>query len=96
LNKIRTKKLPRVAPTVLTHTNKKTTERVTTMKPNLNNVEAIIRITLGLTGLAWITARWSQRRNSPLSMWIAMLFAKKVAEGITKFCPLKALYRIEK
>jgi hypothetical protein len=66
------------------------------MKPNLNNVEAIIRITFGLTGLAWSTARWSRRRCSPMAMWLAIMSAGKVAEGITKFCPLKALYRDEK
>ncbi|MCH5586594.1 DUF2892 domain-containing protein [Shimazuella sp. AN120528] len=62
------------------------------MKKNLNNVEAIMRITCGLTGLVWSTARLSRRCWSPFSILIAMMSAMKVAEGITKFCPLKTLY----
>lgn len=62
------------------------------MKPNLNNIEAIMRITCGLTGLAWSTARLSRRCLSPFSIMIATMSAMKVAEGVTKFCPIKALY----
>ncbi|WP_169818311.1 YgaP family membrane protein [Shimazuella kribbensis] len=66
------------------------------MKRNLNNIEAILRITCGLTGLAWSTGRLSKRCWSPFSLMIAMMSAMKVAEGITKFCPLKALYNESK
>jgi hypothetical protein len=62
------------------------------MKPNLNTVESIMRITCGLTGLAWGTAKKSRRCWSPIGIMITMMSAMKVAEGVTKFCPLKALY----
>jgi hypothetical protein len=66
------------------------------MKPNLTLVEAIMRITCGLTGLAWSTAKMSKRCWSPIGIMIAMMSAMKVAEGVTRFCPLKALYEEDK
>lgn len=62
------------------------------MKRNIGTMEAILRITCGLTGLAWSTAKMSRRCWSPIPIMIAMMSAMKVAEGITRFCPLKALY----
>jgi hypothetical protein len=62
------------------------------VKQNINIVNALIRITVGLTVVAWSTAKLVKRpwRDSWLIM--AMLGAMKVAEGIVRFCPLTLLY----
>lgn len=55
-------------------------------------MNALIRITVGLTVVAWSTAKLVKRpwRDSYLIM--TMLGAMKVAEGIVRFCPLTLLY----
>ena len=62
------------------------------MKPNIGIVNALIRITCGFTMLAWATSKLVKRpwRDSYLIM--AMLGGMKVGEGITRFCPLTALF----
>jgi Protein of unknown function (DUF2892) len=62
------------------------------VKTNIGIVNALIRITIGLTILSWSTAKLVKRpwRDSYLIM--AMLGAMKVAEGIVRFCPVTALF----
>lgn len=63
------------------------------VKQNIGILNALIRITCGLTFLSWSTAKLVKRpwnRNS--YMLVAFLSAMKVAEGIVRFCPLTALY----
>lgn len=62
------------------------------IKPNIDILNALIRITVGLTVVAWSTAKLVKRpwRDSYLIM--TMLGAMKVAEGIVRFCPLTLLY----
>ena len=47
-----------------------------------------MRITFGLTGLAWGIARLAQRPFGLMPLMVAGLSAMKVAEGITRFCPM--------
>lgn len=54
------------------------------MKQNVGTVDALLRITCGLTGLAWCAAKG--RRNFPYL--IALMSAMKVAEGIIRYCPM--------
>ncbi|ANB61681.1 YgaP family membrane protein [Anoxybacteroides amylolyticum] len=61
------------------------------MKVNIGIENALIRITCGLTLLAWATAKMVKRPWRDSYVVIAMLAAMKVAEGITRFCPLTAL-----
>ncbi|MCM3706188.1 MULTISPECIES: YgaP family membrane protein [Cytobacillus] len=62
------------------------------VKTNIGIVNALIRITVGLTVLAWSTSKLVKRpwRDSYLVM--AMLGGMKVAEGIVRFCPITALF----
>ncbi|MEK3856506.1 YgaP family membrane protein [Cytobacillus sp. FSL H8-0458] len=62
------------------------------VKSNIGIVNALIRITIGFTVLAWSTSKLVKRpwRDSYLVM--AMLGGMKVAEGIVRFCPLTALF----
>lgn len=58
------------------------------MKKNVGTWDAIIRITLGMAGLAWSTARMVRWPYRGLPLLVALLSGMKVAEGITRFCPM--------
>ena len=57
------------------------------MRKNVGTVDAYIRLTLGILGLAFSTARMVRRPYR--TPWL-LLFASamKVAEGVTRFCPM--------
>jgi hypothetical protein len=58
------------------------------MKPNIGIVNALIRITCGLTFLGYSTAKLAKRGYRQGTMWLMLMSAMKVAEGITRFCPV--------
>ncbi|WP_332691860.1 YgaP family membrane protein [Halalkalibacter lacteus] len=58
------------------------------MKPNIGRVDALCRISLGFTVLAWSTAKLVRKPSHNLPLFAAMIGGMKVAEGITRFCPL--------
>ncbi|MBA2876844.1 YgaP family membrane protein [Thermaerobacillus caldiproteolyticus] len=62
------------------------------VKINIGIVNALIRITCGLMILAWATAKMTRWPWRDSYLFIAMLAAMKVAEGITRFCPITALF----
>jgi hypothetical protein len=62
------------------------------MKKNVNTLDAYMRITVGLTGVAWGIARMVHQPHRNFPMAVTMLSAMKVAEGITRFCPMLALF----
>ncbi|MBU9721259.1 MULTISPECIES: YgaP family membrane protein [Bacillaceae] len=63
------------------------------MRPNIGLVNALIRITCGFTVLAWATSKLVRRRNNDTMPFIvAMLGGMKIAEGITRFCPIVYLF----
>lgn len=62
------------------------------IKPNIGVLNALIRITAGLTILACCTARLVKRPGKSSYLITAMLGAMKVAEGVVRFCPLTALF----
>jgi tetrahydromethanopterin S-methyltransferase subunit D len=64
------------------------------MKKNVGRVDAILRITCGLTGLAWSSARMVRHPYRTLPMIGAFLSAMKVAEGITRYCPILDLFGV--
>ncbi|MGO0059042.1 YgaP family membrane protein [Brevibacillus fluminis] len=57
------------------------------MQKNVGTIDAVIRITFGLLGLAYGAGKMSRRpyRTPGLLMFLS---AMKVAEGVTGFCPL--------
>jgi hypothetical protein len=60
------------------------------VKPNIGILNALVRITLGLTFLSWSTAKmvkWPWRDSYFL---VAICSAMKVAEGIVRYCPMTA------
>ncbi|WCK55027.1 DUF2892 domain-containing protein [Aneurinibacillus sp. Ricciae_BoGa-3] len=65
------------------------------MRKNVGTIDAMIRIVIGLAGLAWVTARIVRKpQNISPIMW-AVLFAMKVAEGIVRYCPMLAVLQID-
>ncbi|SFE88873.1 YgaP family membrane protein [Alteribacillus iranensis] len=58
------------------------------MRPNIGTLNAYVRITCGLTMLAWSGGKLNGRYDTGRHLLCVMLGAMKVAEGITRFCPL--------
>jgi len=62
------------------------------VRPNIGILNALVRITSGLTILAWSTAKMVKRPWKDSYLFIAMLGAMKVGEGIVRYCPMTAAY----
>ncbi|WP_110113613.1 DUF2892 domain-containing protein [Bacillus sp. CGMCC 1.16541] len=58
------------------------------MKPNIGIINALVRMTIGFALLSWVTAKLVKRPYRDSYLLMALLAAMKVAEGITRFCPL--------
>ncbi|MDQ0156887.1 hypothetical protein J2S07_003210 [Robertmurraya andreesenii] len=61
------------------------------VKQNIGTLNALIRITCGLTILAWSTAKMVKRPWRDRYLYMAIMGAMKVGEGIVKYCPVTAL-----
>lgn len=62
------------------------------VKQNIGTLNALIRITCGLTVLAWSTAKMVKRPWRDSYLFMAIMGAMKVGEGIVRFCPVVALF----
>jgi hypothetical protein len=62
------------------------------VKPNVGTLNALVRITCGLTMLSWATAKMVKRPWRESYLVVAFLAAMKVGEGIVRYCPVTALY----
>lgn len=62
------------------------------IKPNIGMLNALIRITVGLTILSWSTAKMVKRPWRDSYLFAAMVGGMKVAEGIVRYCPVTALF----
>ncbi|MCD8511271.1 MAG: DUF2892 domain-containing protein [Bacillus sp. (in: Bacteria)] len=62
------------------------------MRQNIGLVNALVRITCGLTIVAWATSKLVKRPYETMPFVACILGAMKVAEGITRFCPLTYLF----
>lgn len=62
-------------------------------KPNIGTMEALIRITIGLTILSCTTAKLVKKPWRESTVLFAICGAMKVGEGIVRFCPTKALFK---
>ncbi|QPC45494.1 YgaP family membrane protein [Mangrovibacillus cuniculi] len=59
---------------------------------NIGLVNALIRITLGLTLVVWSAAKYTKRPWKEHYVWYILVGAMKVAEGIVRYCPVTALF----
>lgn len=62
------------------------------MTKNIGMINALIRITFGLTILAWSTAKMVKYPWRDSYLFTALCGAMKVAEGIIRYCPVTALF----
>ncbi len=62
------------------------------VRPNIGILNALVRITFGLTVLAWSTSKMVKRPWRDSYIFMAMIGAMKVGEGIVRYCPLTAAY----
>jgi len=65
------------------------------IKHNIGILNALVRITIGLSVLAWSTAKHTKMPWRDSYVLLGVLGAMKVAEGIVRFCPIVALYERE-
>ncbi len=61
------------------------------MKKNVGTFDALMRITCGLTGVAWGTAKMVKHPFRSFPLVVTFAAAMKVAEGVTRFCPMLAM-----
>jgi hypothetical protein len=62
------------------------------IKPNIGILNAMIRITIGLTLLSWCTAKLVKQPWRDSYLFVAVCAAMKVAEGIVRFCPVTSFF----
>jgi hypothetical protein len=62
------------------------------IKPNIGIINALIRITCGLTILAWSTSKLVKFPWRDSYLFTALMGAMKVAEGIVRYCPVVDLF----
>jgi len=60
------------------------------LRPNISIVNALVRITVGFTLVAYGTAKLTRKRCSNSVIFLVMIGAMKIAEGILRFCPMTA------
>jgi hypothetical protein len=63
------------------------------IKPNIGILNALIRITIGLTLLSWTTAKLVKFPWRDSYLLVALCGAMKVAEGIVRYCPITAFFQ---
>ncbi|MYL36101.1 DUF2892 domain-containing protein [Pontibacillus yanchengensis] len=61
------------------------------VRQNIGIINAMIRITVGLTMLCYSTAKMVRRPWRQGHWFMIMLASMKVAEGIVRYCPLTAV-----
>lgn len=63
------------------------------VKPNIGILNALVRITIGLTLLSWCTAKLVKQPWRDSYLFVAFCGAMKVAEGIVRYCPMTAFFQ---
>lgn len=62
------------------------------MRPNIGIINALIRITCGLSLLAWATSKYCKKPWRDSYLIAIVLGGMKVGEGILRFCPITYLF----
>jgi hypothetical protein len=62
------------------------------MRPNIGIINALLRITCGLSVLAWATSKYCKKPWRDSYLIVIVLGAMKVGEGILRFCPITYLF----
>ncbi|MFD1021030.1 YgaP family membrane protein [Thalassobacillus hwangdonensis] len=62
------------------------------MKPNIGIMNAMLRITVGLTMISFFSILALKKPNRSPNLWVIGVASMKVAEGILRYCPLTAIF----
>ncbi|MEW9670345.1 DUF2892 domain-containing protein [Ammoniphilus sp. 3BR4] len=62
------------------------------MKKNVGTIDAMIRLSLGFFALGWGISRMSRKSRGFMPFLVTLLGSQKIAEGITRFCPMLAYW----
>ena len=65
------------------------------MKKNIGTYNSMLRISFGLTLVAYSTAKMAREGTSAAQLGLAFTGAQKVAEGITYYCPVADALHLE-
>ncbi|QTD41917.1 DUF2892 domain-containing protein [Sporosarcina sp. Te-1] len=65
------------------------------MKQNIGTVNSMMRIAGGLTLLAWSIAKMAREKPTGAQLFVSMMGAQKVAEGMTRYCPMTDLLDLD-
>ncbi|TKC14806.1 YgaP family membrane protein [Robertmurraya kyonggiensis] len=63
------------------------------IQQNIGILNALIRITCGLTLLSWTTAKMAKKPWRESYLLLALTGAMKVAEGIVRYCPVTSVVK---
>ncbi|MFD1862024.1 YgaP-like transmembrane domain [Planococcus chinensis] len=66
------------------------------MKKNIGTINSMMRISGGLTLLAWSIAKMAKEEPIGGQMFLAFMGAQKVAEGVTNYCPMTDMFGLDK
>lgn len=58
------------------------------IKKNVGTFDALMRITWGIVGVSWGISRMVHFPHKSSPVIVTMLSAMKVAEGVTRWCPM--------
>ncbi|WLR42249.1 DUF2892 domain-containing protein [Bacillus carboniphilus] len=64
------------------------------VKPNISILNALMRITCGLSMLSWASSKYTKMPWKDSYLLIMMLGAMKVGEGILRYCPMVHMYNL--
>ncbi|KXZ17839.1 hypothetical protein AXI59_00900 [Bacillus nakamurai] len=63
------------------------------MKPNISLLNAVIRITCGLTILSAAAAKYTRKPWCKMHLFCMMMGAMKAASGMLRFCPVTYMFQ---
>jgi hypothetical protein len=64
---------------------------VNSLKPNISILNALCRITIGFTILAYASSKLTRRSCNFSVLFLIIMSAMRIGEGILRFCPMTAL-----
>ncbi|MFC5773982.1 YgaP family membrane protein [Ectobacillus antri] len=76
--------------------NRKEKELFLVFKPNIGTLNALIRITAGLTMVTFAAIKLTRKPWCFSAKLSVVLGAMKVAEGIVRFCPITEAFKLNK
>ena len=64
------------------------------MQPNIGIFNSIARISIGVTLISWLNMRQTKYPRSRMPIWLTLLGASLIAEGIARYCPITSVTKL--